>query len=271
MVVSLGRRLEVTTTPLLPFTNWRFTPASSEQLRTAASKKAWGDSRSIIGEFNGDQPSPWTAWIPEQPPPHSGPDTVTVAHALSAGFEPGRTFGVYPVSERNRIATRPGATLRKDARLPGGRLIEPATEPAWLTRLLTPDPHAFAPWEHPVDRVEASHDGAQLLLSIRSARGETPATVQIQELSDRLDVLVSVGIEPGHGPLPVPGEFVPSSPIGSRPGRRAGLIRLSPERLRLIRVTLTHPLGDRAVYDLAHQDQTARDTARRAWKDQWNS
>lgn len=278
VVVNLGRKLDVTTSPLLPFTNWRFTPAeSSEPLRTAASKKAWGDSRSIIGEFDGDDPPrPWTAWIPERHPPHANPETVTVAHARSAGFEPGRTFGVYPVSERTRTATRPGAPLRKDARLPGGRLIGPTTEPAWLTRLLAPDPHAFAPWEEPVDRVEASHDGAQLLLSIGSARGEVPATVQIQELPDRLDVLVSVGIEPGHGPLPLPlpGEFVPLPPGKSRPGTRTRAIRSSPKRRWLLRVTLAHPLDGRPVYDLATPDQTARDTARmtarQAWKDQQN-
>ncbi len=274
-MVSQGRKLEVTTTPLLPFTNWQFTPSeSSKLLRTAASKKDWGGSRSIVGDFDDDSPRPWTAWIPERHSSHAGPETVTVAHAISAGFEPGRTFGVYPVSERDRVAERPGATLRKAARRPGGRLIGTATEPDWLTQLLAPDPRAFAPWEQPIDRVEASYDGTQLLLSIRSARGEVPATVQIQELPDRLDVLVSVGIEPGHGPLPLPGEFVPLSPGRTRSGKRTGLMQLSPERLQRLRVTLAHPLDGRAVYDLATPGQTARNTARmtarRAWKDRQN-
>ncbi|MBL7496936.1 hypothetical protein I6A81_11840 [Frankia sp. CN7] len=266
--MNLGRKFDVTTTPLLPFTNWQFTPAeSSELLRTAASKRGWGDSRSITGEFDDDAPPrPWTAWIPEQPPPHADPETVTVAHAISAGFEPGRTFGVYPVSELNRTAARPGATLRKDARLPGGRLIGPTTDPAWLTRLLAPNPHAVAPWEHPVDRVEVSHDGAQLLLSIRGGRGEVPASVQVQELTDRLDVLMSVGIDPAHAPPPLPGEFVPSPP-----GRRARVIQGSPERLWRLRVTLAHPLDGRPVYDLANPDETARDTARLAARRAWNN
>lgn len=268
--MNTGRKLDVTTTPLLPFTNWQFTPAESpEMLRTTASKKGWGDSRSIIGEFDDDDPPrPWTVWIPEQNPPHADPDTVTVAHALTAGFKAGRTFSVYPVSELDRVATRPGATLRRDERLPGGRIIGPTTEPAWLTRLLAPNPHAFAPWEHPVHRVEVSHDGAQLLLSIRSARGEVPASVHLQELPDRLDVLVSVGIEPGHAPPPL-GEIVPSPP-----GKRTAVMRLGPARLWRLRVTLAHPLDGRPVYDLVTPDKTARETARMAarlaWKDRQN-
>jgi hypothetical protein len=270
-VKNMGRKLDITATPLLPFTNWQFTPAeSSELLRTAASKRGWGDSRSIIGEFDDDDPPrSWTAWIPEQHPPQADPETATVAHVDSAGFEPGRTFGVYPVSERDRTATRPGTTPRRDTRLPGGRMIGPTTEPAWLTRLLAPNPHAFAPWEHPLDRVEVSHDGAQLLLSIRSARGEVPARVHLQELPDRLDVLVSVGIEPGHAPPPL-GEIVPSPP-----GKRTAVTRLGPARLWRLRVTLAHPLDGRPVYDLATPDEKARDTAklaaRLAWKEREKS
>jgi hypothetical protein len=131
-------------------------------------------------------------------------------------------------------------------------------EPEWLTRLFTPNPAAFQPWESTIERAQVSDDGSHLLLYLSTDRGEVPAIVDVRDTDERVELRVHIGIDPEHPPrLPGVG---PSSRPGQRRAHYAGREVHWP-----VRVPLARPLAGRPVYDMGSNDSDARWAARFAW------